>query len=196
MTEKATSAPMTGAILDTRRRALENAFFIEEDRRLTRRLVEASAEQAERERITAITGIADPAVIDQFIALGLRGPALAALTLAPLVLVAWADGDVGDAERDAVMDVAAEVGQKPGSEAHDLLGDWLMQPPPASLLSTWEAYAKHLTGELDADARSALHKEVMVRARAVAEAQGGFLRIGRISSAEAGMLGHIDTVLS
>jgi hypothetical protein len=187
---------MSEDFLDTRRRALENAFFIEEDKRLTRRLIEADTHQAEREEIKAITGLTEPAIIDHLIALDLTGPALAALALAPLILVAWADGETGKNEHDAVMRVAAEVGLKPDSEPYRLLQDWMVQRPPPTLLSAWEAYSRHSAAKLNDEARHALHDEVMSRAHRVAEAQGGFLRMGRISSAEAAVLSHIDRVLS
>jgi hypothetical protein len=187
---------MSETILGTRRRALENAFFIEEDKRVTRRLIEMDRVQTEREEVKAITGITDPRIIDHFIALDLKGQTLAALALAPLVLVAWADNETGENEHDAVMRVAAEVGLESGGEPYALLEDWLVHRPPPTLMSAWEAYSRHSAAKLDDEARGMLRDEVMSRARRVAEAQGGFLRMGRISAAEATMLRHIDTVLS
>ncbi|MBE7159126.1 MAG: hypothetical protein INR62_11975, partial [Rhodospirillales bacterium] len=120
----------------------------------------------------------------------------AALALAPLVLVAWADNDVGLKEHETIMHVAEEVGLKPGNEAHDLLFDWMLSPPSATLLPVWEAFTKSFIAKLDDQARVALRDEVMGRARRVAEAQGGIFRFGRISSAESAMLDRIALVLS
>ncbi len=187
---------MSEAILDTRRRALENAFFVEEDHRLTRRLIDADAARAEREAIAAATGLSDKAVIDQFIAVGLRASNLAALAVIPLVAVAWADGSVSDSERQAVLDVAGELGLERTIETLDLLDDWLLDRPPPALLEVWEAYTSGFADRLSAAGRRALREEVMTRARDVAEAQGGFLTFGRISAAEGAVLDRLQTTLS
>ena len=187
---------MSDAILDTRRRALEDAFFIDHDRRLARHAAEEEARRAERDAIGHATGITDPDVIDQLIALDLCSTTLAALAVVPMVAVAWADGDVAERERDAVLDVAEELGLAPDSPSHDLLEAWLLQRPPATLLSAWEAYTSVFTAKLDPPARDTLRNEVISRARAVAEAQGGFLRFGRISAAEDAILRRLEAVLT
>jgi hypothetical protein len=171
---------MSDAILDVRRRALEDSFFREQDRLLVRRLTDQHAHRVERENISSITGITDPALIDQLIALDLRPPTLAALALVPLVVVAWADGDVTDPERLAVLAAAADVGLTQATEAHAVLDSWLRHPPPPALFPAWEAYTAAFVRKLDAAGRGALRDEVMTRARAVARAQGGFLMLGRI----------------
>ena len=55
--------------------------------------------------------VADDAVLEKLANFGMDASTLAALSLAPLVLVAWADGEVDAKERDAVLAAAAEVGQ-------------------------------------------------------------------------------------
>ncbi|MBS0642682.1 MAG: hypothetical protein JSS43_22685 [Proteobacteria bacterium] len=187
---------MSEAILDNRRRALENAFFVEHDRRLINRLAHDDAHRAEREAITAATGITDPVVIDQFVALDLRGSTLAALAVVPLVAVAWADGSVGERERAAVLAVAVELGFDTDSESFNLLEDWLMHEPPVELLSAWEAYTAAFISQLDEAGRTALHDEVVTRARAVAEAQGGFLSFGRVSQSEEAVLRRLEAALT
>lgn len=187
---------MNEAILDPRRRALENAFFIEEDRRLTRRLIEADAERAERDAITAATRITDPAVIDKFIAVGLCSTNLSALVVIPLVAVAWADGGISDKERQAVLDVAGKLKLERTTDTLALLNAWLMHRPPPELLEVWEAYTAGFADRLSASDRRELRDEVMTRAREVAEAQGGFLTFGRISTAEEAVLARIELALA
>ena len=157
---------------------------------------DADAQRAEREKIAAATGLGDLLVIDKMIDLGLRGPTLAALAVVPLVAVAWADGSVSDSERQAVLDVAEELGLERNSETLDQLDSWLLDRPPATLMEVWEAYTAAFADRLNAADRLGLREEIMTRARTVAEAQGGFLMFGRISAAEEAVLHRLDTVLS
>ena len=63
---------------------------------------------------------------------------IAALTLAPLVEVAWADGVVTPGERDAVLKAAKALGLGQRSEfCRSTLLRWLHQPPPTEALEAW-----------------------------------------------------------
>ena len=56
--------------------------------------------------------------------------------LAPLVEVAWADGSVSHAERDAVLHIAKQRGVAPGSADYRQLLDWLAHRPPDEVFQT------------------------------------------------------------
>jgi hypothetical protein len=56
--------------------------------------------------------------------------------VAPLVQVAWADGDVTDRERAVVLDLAAARGVVAGTPPHAQLLAWLQERPPAELFDT------------------------------------------------------------
>jgi hypothetical protein len=63
---------------------------------------------------------------------------LAALALAPLVEVAWADGQVTPAERAGVLDAAKRIGLDQNSEfCRSTLRRWLQRPPPTEALERW-----------------------------------------------------------
>jgi hypothetical protein len=173
-------------VLDARRRALEEAFFAKHNEELRLRLGRGQADAADA------TGLADATVLAQLAGLGLGAEAVAALTLVPLVAVAWADGTVSDAEKDAVLAAAADGGVAAGTTAHALLEGWLAHKPPAALSEVWQAYVRALppTG------RSALHDRLLSRARAVAEASGGILGFGRkVSPAEEAVLQDLQRAL-
>ena len=87
------------------------------------------------------------------LALEIDSETLAALTLIPLVEVAWADGSIAQQERDAILEAAASVGITPESESYFLLGNWLKKAPPAGLLEAWESYVAALSETLTPDAR-------------------------------------------
>jgi hypothetical protein len=89
--------------------------------------------------------------------------------------VAWANGVIEDKERRAVLSAAEANGVVPGSPAHETLHSWLKRRPTASLLQMWGEYIVELRDHLSPTERHALRDEVMGRARAVAEAAGGYL---------------------
>ena len=121
---------MSNEILGDRGKALEELFFARENEKF--RQVKQEKDDAENRKaaLSAASGISDDTVLDQFIALNLSSDSLTALSLVPLVEVAWADGN---------MDVVA---------------------------------------------RDNLKKELLCRARTVAESAGGTLGFGKISKEE------------
>jgi hypothetical protein len=58
----------------------------------------------------AASGITDDALLDKLVALNLHGETLAALSLDPLVMVAWADGHIDKGERIALLSAASGGG--------------------------------------------------------------------------------------
>jgi len=183
---------MSDRFLDDRRAGLEEAFFARQNEELRRRLVEADVQSDRRQALAAASHIQDPAVLDRLLALGLGAETLSALTLVPLVLVAWADGDLSDLERQAVMEAAALQGIHDKAPAHALLEGWLRTKPGPHLAAAWKDYVRALAQPLDLEARRELELHVLEQARKVADAAGGFLGLtSRISAAEREMLSDL-----
>jgi hypothetical protein len=183
--------------MDQRRRALEDAFFAEQDRKLRDKLVAADQTAARRTALTETSGITDPQVLDRLMALDIGPETLAALSLVPLVLVAWADGTIEDKERTAVLKAAAEGHVAQGSTGYELLAGWLKQPPPAALFETWSHYTKAVAAPLDAAHRAGLRDELLGRAKRVAESAGAFLGLGTaVSAAEAAVLRKLEAAFA
>jgi hypothetical protein len=179
--------------LDQRRRALEEAFFADHNEKLRQRLAEADRVSSRKAALSAASGITDEAVLARIMALDIGPEALAALSLIPLLLVAWADGTLDEEERAAILKAAEDgrVGRE--GPAHDLLAGWLQRPPPAALFETWSGYIGAVTARLDLPQREELRTHLLGTVRAVAEASGGFLGLGRkVSSAEAAMLTRLE----
>jgi uncharacterized membrane protein YebE (DUF533 family) len=175
---------MAEEFLGTRKRALEEEFFRRRERELLARIQAEQARQSARQALAEASGLTDPAVLDHLVALGIAPETLLALRLVPLVEVAWADGHLDDRERRAVLSALSAAGLAPGSAAYALVESWLASPPPPALLEAW-------TGE-----RAQLRDSVLRQARAVAEAAGGFLGLGRISDAEAAVLRRLEAALA
>ncbi|WP_421996052.1 hypothetical protein [Roseococcus sp.] len=184
---------MSDRFLDDRRSGLEEAFFAQQNEELRRRLAEAGAQSDRRAALATASHIEDAAVLDRILALGLGPETLSALTLVPLVLVAWADGDLSGLEIDAVMDAAAQGGIHHAAPGHALLESWLRQKPGPELAAAWKDYVRALTKPMDLHARRELELQVMGQAHKVADAAGGFLGLtSRVSQAESEMLSDLS----
>jgi hypothetical protein len=184
---------MSDHFLDDRRAGLENAFFAKQDALLRQRLGEAEAIKTQRETLSAASGIKDVTVLDKLLAQNVTAATLAALSLVPLVVVAWADGSLDAKERNAILASAEQAGLNKQQASYQLFERWLAAVPPPTLLATWQSYVSALSATLTEEARLALKTEILGRARAVAEAAGGFMGLGqKVATEEAAMLGVLD----
>lgn len=184
---------MADDFLGDRKAGLENAFFAQQDAILRRRLGEADEIKTRREMLSATSGIKDTAVLDKLLAQNVTGATLAALSLVPLVVVAWADGSLDERERSAILSGAEQAGLDKQHASYQLFEGWLTRRPPPELVATWREYVSALSATLTDDARHALKSELLGRARTVAEAAGGFMGMGqKVSAAEAAVLGELE----
>lgn len=186
---------MEGALGD-RGRALEEAFFAQKNRDLLGKLAEALAEEETKDALSSTTGIQDGAVIDELFEAGISADTLAAFSLVPLVVVAWADGSVAAKERDAILEAASREGIQTESAAGKLLDNWLATCPPDDLLVAWKDYVAAAQANLSAQARERMAGDVLARARTVAAAAGGILGLGSISHREEQVLQDLEQTLS
>ncbi len=183
---------MSDEFLGDRKKALEESFFAKQNAQLLEKMRAEREKQAAAEQLANATHIRDRAVVERLVELGLDAASWTALSLVPLVELAWADGSVAVRERKAVLDAAAEQGVAPGSPGHALLESWLEQRPDPALFASWGAYAVELADKLDPLARAQLREQIVERARRVAEAAGGFLGLGAVSEAEKRVLAELE----
>jgi len=174
-------------------RALEDSFFAKENARILQELRAASAlEEKKIDEFREYLNIESEEVLDALIDLEVEPETLIAFTLVPLVEVAWADGVIQPKEREAILKAAIESGVVDGSPTCTLLRNWLQTPPDPVLLETWRGYIEELMNSLGERAKTHLKSSSIGRARAVAEAAGGFLGIGSISAAEKKKLEELE----
>lgn len=180
-------------VLADRRKALEEDFFRKQNEKLKAKLkAEREREQARAELRQAFPNAPDDA-LDRLIDHGLDVDAAAALAIVPCVMVAWAEGDVSDREREAVLAAAGEHGLSPGGRAYEFLSRWLADAPSPALMELWSHYVAALCKGLTAEERARLRDRVVGGARDVARATGGFLGLGsKISDAEAAVLAKVE----
>jgi hypothetical protein len=182
--------PNPPEILRDRGRSLEDEFFRREDKRLTERLNELRAAEATREALGKASGITKPAVLEKLMELGIRAETVAALSIVPLVEVAWADGALDAKERRVVVERA---GIDRDSTAGALLEAWLDRRPDPKLLIAWTQLVQAMSEQLGPDEAARLKMGLLDRARAVAAATGGLFGVGsKISAPEAAMLAKLE----
>ena len=188
-------APRDPDILRERGQSLEDEFFRREDKRLLARLEELRKTEANRAALSQASGITRPELLDRLLHLGVQAQTLAAVSIVPLVEVAWADGALDATERRAVLEHAAHAGIVSGSPAYGLLEAWLEHRPTPQLLEAWKQLVFAIREEIGPEEAARLKAEIIDRARLVARASGGVLGIGKVSSAEAAMLERLSAPL-
>ncbi len=187
---------MSDALAD-RRIELEETFFAKQNQELVAKLKAEKQKALDKAGIQEITGIKNDEVLEKLLSLKMDRQTVAALSLFPLIQVAWADGAVDTKEQEAVLSAAAASGLLKGSSAHTLLETWLKLKPPAALENAWANYVKALVEGMKPDDKTLLKSELLGKARAVAEASGGILGMGsKISKAESDALRKLEAAFN
>ena len=180
-------------------KSLEDAFFAKEDARLLEQLRAKVTRDERRKALRDVIMVEDEGLVDHLLDLGINPETVLAVTLIPLAMVAWADGSIEPKEREAIQRSAAEKGILPGSVAEKVLNTWLTDPLGADLVDTWRRYIQTIWPSLTPHERAEVRKMGLDRARAVAEAAGGFLGLGlgsRISVQEKAVLDDLAKLLA
>lgn len=178
--------------LRERGKALEDAFYAKKNKELLLQLRQELETGDQHEDLRAATGLTDIALLHRLLDLEVTAEAIAAMSMAPMVLVAWADGKLDGKERDAIIQAAEEHGIGPESVAGQILQSWLNEQPGDDLKEVWLDYTRALCETLSAGDQVKLADNMMGRCKQVAEAAGGFLGLGSISRVELDMIAELS----
>ncbi len=170
--------------LQKRGQALEERFFAEKNAELLAKMRKREHDQITKEEIAAATGITDDAVLDRLINMQINVETLTALSVVPLVEIAWADGEMNAKERAAICQAARDAGIPKDGPGYQLLEQWLAKKPDRDVLAAWKDYVAALAESLDADEYALVRDNLVARAQGVAESAGGILGMGKISAIE------------
>src|SRR5512137_2186651 len=118
---------MTDRLLEEKRKALEEAFFPKAVYRSIEKIRLARDREAQIAEMTKASGASDRTLLEHILDLGIDTKTFWALTLTPLVAVAWADGSVSPKEREAILRAAEGRGVTSDSPIHLLLEKWMDQ---------------------------------------------------------------------
>ena len=181
-------------ILRERGRSLEDEFFRREDARLKEKLRESAQREGAREALARASGIQNPEILERLMRLEVRPETVTALSLVPLVEVAWADGSLDDNERRVLLERAGTSGLAPGSPELTLLEEWLTRKPDPKLLTAWSHLVQGLCQQMSREEVAVFKAGLLERARAVAGASGGLLGMGsKVSGAEADIIKRLES---
>jgi len=186
-------------IFGDREKAMEDGYFRDQDAKLLKSL----RDRAHLDEIAVMLGeklrVDDPGLLQKVRNLGVTLDTAAAFFLAPLVQVAWAEGNVSHQERETVLVLAQKRGVEPGTPAYSQLEQWLQVRPSDELFDTSVEVLKFGFNVLPPAERDERIKDVVRACRDVAEASGGLGRLlglgDGVSSIEASMLDRITRLL-
>jgi hypothetical protein len=115
----------------------ERGFEAEWANRQNAELIEKLRQREKLEAIAAVLAkklrTDDPELLQRVVDLGITMETSPAFLLAPLVQVAWAEGNVTEEEREKVLALATERGVGTDSPAHAQLVEWLRKRPADEL---------------------------------------------------------------
>jgi hypothetical protein len=121
---------------------------------------------------------------------------LAALTLAPLVEVAWADGVVTAGERQGVIEAAKNIGIDQYSEfCRSTLRRWLNEPTPTEALAAWRQLLAPTLLEDTSRASRKSQVRLLDEARRIAKMDERPFEVGASLDARAGITAEEQRVL-
>ena len=183
---------MSDDFLGDRRRVLEDSFFAQRDRDLMEKL----KKQVKEEALADACGIKNPEVLGGLVDSNISPETITALTLVPLIAVAWADGEIAPKERDAIFSATESAGIEPDSVCRQLLDSWLAEAPGPELVEAWKAYIRALAGTGSAAAVETLRNDVLGHAREIAGVAGGILGVGSISKSEKAVIDDLASAFS
>lgn len=179
--------------LDPRQMKLSDRFFEGPAAAERDHLALRAEEIAARDQLAAATGIDDVQLLAELAGLGIRVDTLSALTLIPLIEVAWCDGEMDAAERHAVLAGAVSAGIEPGSTSYRLLEIWIEEAQAPDLTDLWHDFTGALCDQLSPAEVKRLERNILGRARAVAAAAGDARdRSPHISAAEEACLAELS----
>ena len=165
-------------------RTLVEALFRAQDQEIMRQFKDRLETQNRRQQLAQLCGVHDEALLDHLIALDVQPEAVAAIAAIPLVVVAWADWTVQDAERQAIIQAAEASGVTSQDGRYPILEYWLSKRPKPELLEAWKHYIAALCRQLSREEVETLKHDLLDRARQVAKAAGGILGYGNKVSAQ------------
>ncbi|MEX0820366.1 MAG: hypothetical protein WD070_12270 [Pirellulaceae bacterium] len=155
---------MTTDLFRVRERALEYEFFHKVDEELWQRLREQLEFDQRRRALADATGITDEALLAELVELDISSESIFALSLFPLVWLAWTDGRIAPEERQVILEAAHASGHEQGTASYQLIETWLDHKPDEKLETAWKDYVRSVCATISPAASQSLKEDVLHRA--------------------------------
>ena len=185
---------MTKDIFRDRERGEEDAYFRQQDAKLIAKLRQKAQFSEIAHALAEKLHADEPALLERIQKLGVTLDTGSAFILAPLVEVAWIDGDVSHAERDAILHIAKQHGMEPGSADYLQLLDWLVHRPSDEVFQTALEAIRIGLSVLPPDESEQRIATMIKACEDVAQAAGGIaglLQLEGVSHAEGSVIAAI-----
>lgn len=185
---------MAKDIFRDRERGEEQAYFREQDAKLIAKLRQKAKLSEIAHALAEKLHADEPALVERIQKLGVTLDTGSAFILAPLVEVAWVDGDVSEAERDTILQIAKQRGVEPGSSDYCQLLDWLAHRPSDEVFWTALEAIRIGLSVLPPDESEKRIASIIKACEDVAQAAGWIaqlLRLDGISYAESAVIAEI-----
>jgi hypothetical protein len=116
----------------------EEEYFHKRDAELIEEMRKHAAAEEEHRRISEMTHIEDPEILERIEKLGYTHTTIILLELVPLIELAWSDGAVSPMEQERILALAKERGVEENTPAHEQLRIWMAEcPSPEFFEATW-----------------------------------------------------------
>jgi hypothetical protein len=179
-----------------RGRGQEEEYFRRKDQELLDQMRRKAAQAAELRELATAAGIEDGVILRDLQAMGFTAATVALLPLAPLVQVAWAEGQVSPRERELILEAVAASGIAPGTPGHEQLLEWLTRRPSEAFLEGALRACQSMISALPEQERHARWQALLAACTGVAQASRGAMGLGRrISDEEQRLLDRIAALL-
>ena len=185
---------MAKDIFRDRERGEEQAYFRQQDVKLIAKLHQKAQLSEIAHALAEKLHADEPALLDRIQKLGVSLNTGSAFILAPLVEVAWVDGQVSDAERDTILDIAQQRGVELGSADYRQLLDWLAHRPSDEVFRTALEAIRIGLSVLPPDESEQRIATIIKACEDVAQAAGGIAQLFHldgVSYAESALIAEI-----
>jgi len=185
---------MTKDVFRERERGEEQAYFRQQDAKLIAKLRQKAQLSEIAHALAEKLHADEPALLERIQKLGVTLDTGSAFILAPLVEVAWVDGDVSHAERDTILHIAKQRGVEPGSADYRQLLDWLAHRPSDEVFRTALEAIRIGLSVLPPDESEQRIATIIKACEDVAQATGGiaqFFHLDGVSYAESSLIAEI-----
>ncbi len=158
-----------------RKRAQEEDYFRKREAELVEKMRRKTELERQRQLLAETTGITDEKALQQLQDWGYKPDTIPLLYIAPLLQVAWAEGNVSGGERDLILEAARSHSIAEGSPAYAELSLWLNVRPSEDFLEKSLRLLKLLMQQLPMESRVMQKRELIANCTKVAEATGSLM---------------------
>lgn len=163
----------------------------EKEQELVEKMRELALREKDRQELSKFFHVEDAEILDALQELGYSRETIFLLFLVPVVQVAWVDGRVTDKERSAITEIARLRGMEEGTPAEAKLQDWLSNRPSDEFFEKTLRLIRNILETRPPLVRKIRQQSLGYYCNVVANASGGFLGFGRVSSAQKGLMNKI-----